>query len=162
MWRRLMAWFERWWRSAAFWRVSALVVAGLAQVLNTRFPSEPDVEAWTTDATSGFEMSVAVGIRQPPLLDQWLEYATESGLAVLLPAVAFLLPRGYVRRGVLGSAALLAVLGVVDGYVGKAAVEASDATGSEALFFLSPFYLLAAVALVMSERRTRIASSEPG
>ncbi|RDI44495.1 hypothetical protein DFR68_117112 [Nocardia mexicana] len=154
-----MAWFERWRRSVTFWRVSALVMVGLAQVLNTRYPSVPDVEAWAGDATSHF-VSVAVGLEAPPLLDQWLEYATESGLALLLPAVAFLLPRRYARRGVLWSAALLAVLGVVDGYIGKAAIEASEATGSESLFFLSPFYLLAAGALVMSERHTRNASSE--
>ncbi len=141
----------RWWRSVTCWRVLALVLVALPQVLSAHFPELPDSDAGAIHS----EATVfAAYLSPPPLLEQWLEYVAESGLVVLLLAVVFVLPRRYARLGTRWAAGSLAVLGAVDGYLGMSALEHSATAGS-GLLFMSPFYLLAAGALVQSERQHR-------
>ncbi|WP_234390864.1 hypothetical protein [Nocardia suismassiliense] len=139
------------------WRVLTLVLVALPQVLSAHFPELPDSDA---GAIHSEDIGVAY-LSSPPLLEQWLEYVAESGLVVLLPAVVFVLPRRYARRGTRWAAGILAVLGAADGYLGKSALEHNATAGSGVLLFMSPFYLLAAGALVLSERQHRPETSEP-
>ncbi|MFF0497864.1 hypothetical protein ACFYU5_15760 [Nocardia aobensis] len=145
----------RWWRSVTCWRVLTLVLVALPKVLTAHFPELPDsdvgpIHSEATDLVSAVSMS------PPPLLEQWLEFVAESGLVVLLPAVVFVLPRRYARLGTRWAAGILAVLGAVGGYLGMSA----PVTAVSGLLFLSPFYLLAAGALVLSERQHRPEASE--
>ncbi|MFJ1460837.1 hypothetical protein [Nocardia wallacei] len=141
--------FGLWRPSVTFWRVWTLLLVVLPQTLATRFPdlTYSDIAPVPGDGTV---IGVAY-LPSPPLPEQWLEYVTESGLVVLLPAIAFVLPEKYARTGTLWAAAILAALGMVDGYLGKAALE-SDTGGSSSLLFMSLFYVPAAVTLVLSER----------
>ncbi|MFG1793173.1 hypothetical protein [Nocardia sp. NPDC049149] len=154
----------RWWRSVTCWRVLTLVLVALPQVLNAHFPELPDSDAGAIHGESRAFESAAIVFRavgdQPPLLEQWLEYVAESGLVVLLPAVVFVLPRRYARLGTRWAAGILAVLGAVGGYLGMSSLE-YGATPVSGLLFLSPFYLLAAGALVLSERQHRPEASGP-
>ncbi len=147
----------RWWRSVTCWRVLTLVLVALPKVVNTQFPELPDSDAWAID--SG-DTAFGVYLSPPPLLEQWLEYVAESGLVVLLPAVVFVLPRRYSRLGTRWATGILAVLGAVGGYLGMSSLEHS-ATPVSGLLFMSPFYLLAAGAIVLSERQHRPETSEP-
>ncbi|MFI6173234.1 hypothetical protein ACIBCN_41095 [Nocardia sp. NPDC051052] len=147
----MMVSLRRWWRSVTCWRVLTLVLVALPQVLNTNFPELPgsDAGAIHSEAT-GFEVA-AVSLPSPPLLEQWLEYVADSGLVVLLPAVVFVLPRSYARLGTRWAASILAALGAVGGM----SVLEHSATEVSGLLFMSPFYLLAAGALVLSARQRR-------
>ncbi|MCM6778848.1 hypothetical protein NDR87_35780 [Nocardia sp. CDC159] len=158
----MMVSLGRWWRSVTCWRVLTLVLVALPQVLTAHFPELPDSDAGAIhdEAVVAVEKLYEVTYTPPPLLEQWLEYVAESGLVVLLPAVVFVLPRRYARPGTRWAAGILAVLGAVDGYLGMSALEHNDTAGSS-LLFLSPFYLLAAGALVLSERQHRPETSEP-
>ncbi|GAB2663091.1 hypothetical protein [Nocardia goodfellowii] len=141
-----------------FWRVLTLILVALPQVLNTPFPDLPDSDAGgIRDQAMVFR---AAYLSSPPLLEQWLEYLAESGLVVLLPAVVFVLPRRYAWRGTRWAAGILAVFGAVEGYLGMSALEHGTTVGSS-LLFMSPFYLLAAGALLLSERQHRPETSEP-
>ncbi|MGY2061698.1 hypothetical protein ACW9HQ_43065, partial [Nocardia gipuzkoensis] len=148
----------RWWRSVTCWRLLTLVLVAFPQMLYAHFPELPDsdTEAIHAEAT----VAEVVSLSPPPLLEQWLEFVAESGLAVLLLAVVFVLPHKHVRTGIRWAAGILAVLGAVDGYLGKTALE-HNATTASGLLFISPFYLLAAGALVLSERQHRPETSEP-
>ncbi|WP_024803176.1 hypothetical protein [Nocardia sp. BMG51109] len=151
-----MARFGHWRRSVTFWRVSALVLVALPQVLDARFPESEDAEAVHGDVA----MFGVAYLSPPPLPEQWLEYVAESGLAVLLPAVALVLPHRYARTGILWAAGVLAALGVAGGYLGLSALQ-NGTGGSGFLLFMSLFYLPAASALALSERANRPAPSEP-
>ncbi|MEV6557416.1 hypothetical protein AB0M22_16990 [Nocardia sp. NPDC051756] len=154
----MMVSLGRWWRSVTCWRVLTLVLVALPQVLNAHFPELPDSDAGAIHSEAP-DFGVAYGLR-PPLLEQWLEYVAESGLVVLLPAVVFVLPRRYARLGTRWAAGILAALGAVGGYLGMSSLE-YGATPVSGLLFMSPFYLLAAGALVLSERQHRLETSEP-
>ncbi|MFI9401321.1 hypothetical protein [Nocardia sp. NPDC052316] len=146
----------RWWRSVACWRVLTLVLVALPQVLTAHFPELPDSDAGAIHS----DFSEVISMSPPPLLEQWLEYVAEAGLVVLLPAVAFVLPRRYARLGTRCAAGILAALGTVGGYLGMSSLE-YGATPVSGLLFMSPVYLLAAGALVLSERQHRPEASEP-
>ncbi|MBF6172295.1 hypothetical protein [Nocardia blacklockiae] len=152
--------FVLWRPSAMFWRVCTLVLAVLPQGLDTSVPDlvADDVEPFEGDVM----IAQTVLLSSPPWPEQWLEYLTESGLAVLVPAVALVLPVKYARIGTRWAALLLAALGVADGYLGLSALQSSTGGGeSSVLLFMSPFYVLAAVTLVVSERVNRPAPSQP-
>ncbi len=154
----MMVSLGRWWRSVTCWRVLTLVLVALPQMLNAHFPELPD-----SDARAIHDEAIVFGaasLSQPPLFEQWLEYVAESGLVVLLPAVVFALPRRYVGLGTRWAAGILAVLGAVGGYLEMSALE-HRATAGSGLLFMSPFYLLAAGALVLSERQHRPGTGEP-
>lgn len=155
----MMVSLGRWWRSVTSWRVLTLVLVALPQVLTAHFPELPDSDAGAIHDEAF--VSEVVSLSPPPLHEQWLEYVAESGLVVLLPAVAFVLPRRYARPGTRWAAGILALLGAVGGYLGPVRwLEHGDPAGSS-LLFLSPFYLLAAGALVLSERQHRPETGEP-
>ncbi|MFE9577329.1 hypothetical protein ACFYO1_13145 [Nocardia sp. NPDC006044] len=156
----MMVSLRQWWRSVTYCRVLTLVLVALPQVLNTNFPELPDSDAGAIHGEStAFDVG-AYSLSPPPLLEQWLEYAAKSGLVVLLPAVAFVLPRRYARLGTRWAAGILAALGAVGGYLGMSSLE-YGATPVSGLLLMSPFYLLAAGALVLSERQHRPEASEP-
>lgn len=153
----------RWWRCVTCWRVLTLVLVALPQVLTADFPELPDSDAGAIHSDAEAIHFKAIGVAYlptRPLLEQWLVYVAESGLVVLLPAVVFALPRRHYRLGTRWAAGILAVLGAVDGYLGMKALEHNDTAGWD-LLLLSPFYLLAAGALVLSERQHRPETSEP-
>ncbi|QBS44381.1 hypothetical protein [Nocardia sp. CS682] len=156
----MMVSLGRWRRSVTCWRVLTLVLVALPRVLDVPFPELPDSDAGAIHSESTAFDVAAYSLSSPPLLEQWLEYVAESGLVVLLPAVVFVLPRRYARLGTRWAAAILAVLGAVGGYLGMSSLE-YGATPVSGLLFLSPFYLLAAGALVLSERQHRPETSEP-
>ncbi|WP_280266915.1 hypothetical protein [Nocardia wallacei] len=154
----MVMWFGRWRRSVTFWRVAALVLVALPQLFDSRLPELPDRDA---EMSRGEAVTFGVAyLPPPPLPEQWLEYVAESGLVVLLTAVVLVLPHRYARTGTRWAAAVLAVLGAVDGYLGMSAPQGSGTVGSGLLLFISPFYLLAAGALVLSERQRRPEPSE--
>ncbi|WP_378741408.1 hypothetical protein [Nocardia brasiliensis] len=165
----MMVSLGRWWRCVACWRVVTLMLVALPQVLTADFPELPDSDAKAihdagaihSDAGGDHVEVVAMGyLPLPPLLEQWLVFVAESGLVVLLPAVVFAMPRRHVRLGTRWAAGILAVLGTVDGYLGMKALEHNDTAGWD-LLLLSPFYLLAAGALVLSQRQHRPETGEP-
>ncbi|NKX86078.1 hypothetical protein [Nocardia coubleae] len=148
----------RWWRCVTCWRVVTLVLVALPQVLYADFPELPHSDAGTDHSEATVVVSETVaGADYPqarPLLEQLLVFVAESGLVMLIPAVVFALPRRHVRRGTRWAAVILAVLGTVDGYLGMKALEHNDTAGWD-LLLPSPFYLLAAGALVLSQRQHR-------
>ncbi|MFI6222935.1 hypothetical protein ACIBEH_20445 [Nocardia salmonicida] len=153
----------RWWRCVTCWRVVTLVLVAFPRVLYAHFPELPDSDAEADHSEATVVVSeTVVGVSSPttPLLEQLLVFVTESGLVVLLPAVVFALPRRQVRRRTRWAAGILAVLGTVDGYLGMKALEHNDTAGWD-LLIPSPFYLLAAGALVLSQRQHRPEASEP-
>ncbi|MFI7529037.1 hypothetical protein [Nocardia salmonicida] len=160
----MMVSLERWWRCVTWWRVAALALVALPRVLYAHFPELPDSDAGADHSEAAVVVSetvVGMGyLPARPLLEQLLVFVTESGLVVLLPAVVFALPRRHVRRGTRWAAGILAVLGTVDGYLGMKALEHNDTAGWD-LLIPSPFYLLAAGALVLSQRQHRPEASEP-
>ncbi|WP_378736716.1 hypothetical protein [Nocardia brasiliensis] len=160
----MMVSLGRWWRCVTCWRVVALVLVALPRVLHAHFPELPDSDAGaihSEDTAVLTQTLVEVGyLPARPLLEQWLVFVAESGLVVLLPAVVFALPRRHVRRGTRWAAGILAVLGTVDGYLGMKTLEHNDTAGWD-LLIPSPFYLLAAGALVLSQRQHRPETSEP-
>lgn len=148
---------RRWRETPAFWRVLTLVLAGLPQLLSTEHPF-----VGTDPADHGEEVGrapadtatvVMIATSRSPLALRLLEYALESGLVLLLAAVVLVLPGERGRRVRSGAAAALAVLGLALGYAGMSALDSSDLSMGY-LLVLSPFYLLAAVTLVIAERRT--------
>lgn len=152
--------FGLWRPSVTFWRVWALVLVVLPQTLGTRFPDLTYSEPVPGDATPVDATVIGMAyLPPPPLPEQWLEYLTESGLVVLLPAIALVLPSRYARTGTRWAAGVLAALGLADGYLGMSAPE--SAGGPTTLLFMSPFYLLAAVTLGLSARSARAEPSEP-
>ncbi|MEV0762210.1 hypothetical protein [Nocardia sp. NPDC050435] len=148
----------RWWRGVTCWRVVSLVLVALPRVLDTRFPVLSGSDAGADRSETAVVLSeTVVGVGYPParpLVEQLLVFVAESGLVVLVPAVVFALPRRCVRAGTRWAAAILAVLGTVDGYLGLKALEHNDTAGWD-LLLPSPFYLLAAGALVLSQRQHR-------
>lgn len=149
----------RWWRSVTCWRMLTLVLVVLPQVLNAHFPELPDSDAGASHSEVT-DFAVASYMSSPPLLEQWVEFVAESGLVVLLPAVVFVLPRRYARVGTRWAAGILAVLGAVGGYLEMSVLE-QGTTAVSGWLFMSPVYLLAAGALVLSERQHRPETSEP-
>ncbi|MEV2269232.1 hypothetical protein [Nonomuraea africana] len=157
-----MAWLSRWRRSAAFWRVLTLVLAGLPQLLNAPFPDLPDLGAERTDVDLTIAtVSTGIVVRHHSPLEQWLEFILESGLVVLLPAAVFALPRAYGRQVAPWVSGGLVLLGSVIGYIGISALEDGGIAGLAYLLFLSPFYVLAGAALFKSERLALRQSDEP-
>ncbi|MFI6743530.1 hypothetical protein ACIBI9_62590 [Nonomuraea sp. NPDC050451] len=128
-----------------------LILAGIPQLLSTEYPfvgeegdrMYADAEAITVVATTHL-----------PLAPRLLEYALNSGLVLLLAAIVFVLPRGHRRRITPWTAGALALFGLILGYAGMSALESSDNLSMGYLLLLSPFYLLAAVTLVIGERQT--------
>lgn len=146
-----MARFEQWGRSPAFWRVLTLVLAGLPQLINTEYPFQ---------AVHGEEgiphfggMATALLVDAEPLSHRLLEYILDSGLVLLVVAIVLVLPREHIRRGTPFAAGALGLFGLGLGYAGMSGLESSDLSVGY-LLFLSPFYLLAALTLVIAERRT--------
>ncbi len=150
--------FGLWRPTVTFWRVATLVLVALPQLLDTRIPDLWNGAAEPVHDDTATVMAVTY-LSSPPLPEQWLEYLTESGLAVLVPAIALVLPSSYARTGTLWAAGILAALGLADGYIGMSALEGTG--GSTTLLFMSPCYLLAAITLGLSARSAHTEPSEP-
>jgi hypothetical protein len=69
--------------------------------------------------------STAVAVSVPAPFTGWFTRVTGSGLAVVAPAVAFLVPAGRRRAGVLAACAVLAVLALAAAYVSTTAAAAT-------------------------------------
>ncbi|GAA3466113.1 hypothetical protein [Nonomuraea roseola] len=144
--------FDRWRRSPAFWRVLTLVLAALPQLINTEYPFAGVPQAdHSEESTLVGAATVAVGAASP-LSHRLLEYVLDSGLVLLVAAIVLVLPREHLRRVTPCAAGALALFGLIVGYVAMSALESSNLSVGY-LLLLSPFYLLAAVTLVVGERR---------
>ncbi|MFI7445827.1 hypothetical protein [Nonomuraea indica] len=134
-----------------------LVLAGLPQLLSAEYPfvgldaADYGHEGSRTDA-QGATVTVVATTHTPVAL-RLLEYALSSGLLLLLAAIVFVLPQEYSRRITHWVAGALGLFGLILGYAGMSAMESSDLSVGY-LLLLSPCYLLAAVSLVLAERRT--------
>ncbi|HUR03635.1 MAG TPA: hypothetical protein VM347_13920 [Nonomuraea sp.] len=95
----------------------------------------------------------ALSMAAEPLSRRLLDYVLDSGLVLLVVAVVLVLPREHIRRATPFAAGALALFGLGLGYDGMSGLESSDLSVGY-LLFLSPFYLLAALTLVIAERRT--------
>lgn len=144
-----MAWIHR--RSSRFWRALTLVLAGLPQLINTEYPS---IAPGPSDERA--LVAVVVTSTAPSAPHRLLDFAVSSGLILLLTALVLVLPHEHRRRAVPLAAGVLALLGLLLGYVGMSALESSNLSVGF-LLLLSPFYLAAAATLILSERRANLA-----
>jgi hypothetical protein len=149
-----MKWLRRWRRSATFWRVAALILVGLPQLAGRPLPDLGPDSADPGVVTS--QATVVIGGSRPPG-EEFIGYLTGSGALLLLLAVVCALPRGRARRVVPWVAGIVAALGLGIGYVAMSGIDHNETAGAGlgGLLFLSPCYLLAAAALVLSERAAR-------
>jgi hypothetical protein len=134
--------------SVSFLRVLTLVLVGFPQFSTVSFPDPPsDGPDPALDAAAA---GVAVAGRIPSIVEQWASFVSGSGLALLLPAIVFALPRRHVGNRGLWAAGALGVVGMSFGY---AATSLAETAGEAALpMFLSICYVLAAGTFFQGER----------
>ncbi|WP_188197700.1 hypothetical protein [Nonomuraea sp. SYSU D8015] len=132
-----------------------LLLIGLPQLFNAEYPFvgvDPADQGGEGNEVVAEVTVVTAAAAASPLAHRLLEYALNSGVTLLLAATVLVLPREQSRRITFGVAGILALFGISLGYVGMSGLESSNMSAGFMLF-LSPFYLLAAVTLVIGERQ---------